>query len=195
LDSSLKLTLACALEVEENVARKAGARAARVGLGVTLPLPEGRLVSFGFAGGLVPDLERGALVTATKVVSETGEKLWEGKPIEVDGARQAVICSTDRVIDGPEERRQLAERTGAVAVDMESGKLAASGRLAGIVRAVSDSPGRPLGGLATAVRADGTTDWKVVARSLVVEPIRTGRALVGAQRARTSLQRAAKALS
>ena len=194
MDSSLELTLACALEVEENVARKAGARAARVGLGVTLPLPEGRLVSFGFAGGLVPDLERGALVTATKVVSETGEKLWEGKPIEVDGARQAVICSTDRVIDGPEERRQLAERTGAVAVDMESGKLAASGRLAGIVRAVSDSPGRPLGGLATAVRADGSIDWKVVARSVVVEPVKTGRALIGAQRARASLQRAAEAL-
>ena len=195
MDASLKLTLACALEVEENVARKAGARAARVGLGVTLPLPEGQLVSFGFAGGLVPDLERGTLLTATRLVSETGEKLWEGEPIEVDGARQAVICSTDRVIDDLDERRQLAARTGAVAVDMESGKLAASGRLAGIVRAVSDSPSHPLGGLATAAKADGSTDWKVVARSVVVEPIRTGRALVGAQRARTSLQRAAKALS
>jgi hypothetical protein len=195
VDSSLKPTLACALAVEENVARKAGARAARVGLGVTLPLPEGRLVSFGFAGGLVPDLERGALLTATRIVSETGEKLWEGEAIEVDGARQAVICSTDRVIDDPEERRQLADRTGAVAVDMESGKLAAAGRLAGTVRAVSDSPGRPLGGLATAVKPDGSTDWKVVARSVVVEPIRTVRALVGAQRARTSLHRAAKALS
>jgi nucleoside phosphorylase len=134
-------------------------------------------------------------VTATRIVSETGEKLWEGEAIEVDGARQAVICSTDRVIDDPEERRQLADRTGAVAVDMESGKLAATGRLAGTVRAVSDSPGRPLGGLATAVKPDGSTDWKVVARSVVVEPIRTVRALVGAQRARTSLQRAAKALS
>jgi hypothetical protein len=78
---------------------------------------------------------------------------------------------------------------------MESGKLAASGRLVGTVRAVSDSPGRPLGGLANAVRPDGSTDWKVVGRSVVVEPIRTGRALVGAQRARSSLQRAAKALS
>ena len=195
MDSSLKPTLACALAVEENVARKARARAARVGLGVTLPLPEGRLVSFGFAGGLVPDLERGTLLTATRIVSETGEKLWEGEPIEVDGARQAVICSTDRVIDDPQERRRLADRTGAVAVDMESGKLAATGRLAGTVCAVSDSPGRPLGGLATAVKPDGSTDWKVVARSVVVEPIRTGRALVGAQRARASLQRAAKALS
>jgi len=45
------------------------------------------------------------------------------------------------------------------------------------------------------VRADGSTDWKVVARSVVVEPVKTGRALIGAQRARTSLQRAAKALA
>lgn len=195
MDPALKLTLACALKVEEDVARKAGARAARVGLGVTLPLPEGRLVSFGFAGGLLPDLERGTLLTATRIVSEAGEKLWEGEPIELHGARRAVICSTDRVIDDPEERLQLAERTGAVAVDMESGKLAASGRLAGIVRAVSDSPTHPLGGLATAVKADGSTDWKVVARSVVVEPVKTTRALVGAQRARSSLQRAAEALS
>jgi hypothetical protein len=188
------LTLACALEVEERVARKAGARAARVGLGVTMPLPEGPLVSFGFAGGLVPELERGALLTATRIVSEAGEKLWEGEPLEVDGARHAVICSTDRVIDHPEERRRLAERTGAVAVDMESGKLAATGRLAGTVRAVSDSPTHPLAGLATAVRADGSTDWRVVARSIVVEPVRTGRAVVGAQKAMASLRPAAEAL-
>jgi nucleoside phosphorylase len=192
LDPSL--TLACALKVEEDVARKAGAQTTRVGLGVTLPLPEGRLVSFGFAGGLVPDLERGALLTATRIVSEAGETLWEGEPIELYGARRAVICSTDRVIDDPGERQQLAERTGAVAVDMESGKLAASGRLAGIVRAVSDSPTHPLGVLATAAKADGSTDWKVVARSVVVEPVKTGRALIGAQRARASLQRAAEAL-
>ena len=192
MDSSL--TLACALEVEENVARKAGARAARVGLGVTLPIPEGRLVSFGFAGGLVPDLERGALLTASRIVSDTGEQLWEGEPLAVDGAEPAVICSTDRVIDSVEERHRLAERTGAVAVEMESGKLAATGRLAGTVRAVSDSPQRPLGGLATAIRPDGSTDWKAVARSIVREPVTTARAIVGAQKAMASLRRAAEAL-
>ena len=112
MDSAVALTLACALQVEEKVARKAGARAARIGLGVTLPLPEGHLVSFGFAGGLVPDLERGVLLTATKIVSESGETLWEGEPIEVAGARPAVICSTDRVIDDPEERRGQARGLG-----------------------------------------------------------------------------------
>jgi hypothetical protein len=194
LDASLAPTIACALEVEERVARKAGLRTALVGMGVTRPVPDGPLVSFGFAGGLVPDLDRGALLTATRIVSDTGEKLWEGEPIEVDGAQPAVICSTDRVIDSPEERLRVAERTGAIAVEMESGKLAATGRLAGTVRAVSDSPDRPLGGLATAMRPDGSTDWKVVTQSLVREPVTTVRAIVGAQRAMSTLRRAAEGL-
>jgi nucleoside phosphorylase len=188
------VTLACALEVEEKVARKAGLRTALIGMGVTRPVPEGPLVSFGFAGGLVPDLERGALLTASRIVSDTGEKLWEGEPLAVDGAEPAVICSTDRVIDSAEERLRLAQRTGAVAVEMESGKLAATGRLTGTVRAVSDSPDRPLGGLATAIRADGSTDWKAVARSILTQPVTTGRAIVGAQRALGSLRRAAETL-
>jgi nucleoside phosphorylase len=188
------VTIACALEVEEKVARQAGLRTALIGMGVTRPVPEGPLVSFGFAGGLVPELERGALLTATRIVSDSGEALWEGKPIQIDGAQPAVICSTDRVIDSPEERLRLAERTGAVAVEMESGKLAATGRLTGTVRAVSDSPDRPLGGLATAIRPDGSTDWKAVVSSIVREPVTTARAIVGAQRALASLRRAAEAL-
>ena len=194
MDASLAPTIACALEVEERVARKAGLRTALIGMGVTRPVSEGPLVSFGFAGGLVPDLERGALLTATLIVSDTGEKLWEGKPLAVDGAKPAVICSTDRVIDTPEERLRVAERTGAVAVEMESGKLAATGRLAGTVRAVSDSPDRPLGGLATAIRPDGSTDWRAVAGALLREPVTTVRAIVGAQKAMGTLRRAAEAL-
>ncbi|HEY7692655.1 MAG TPA: hypothetical protein VH816_09975, partial [Gaiellaceae bacterium] len=45
--------LACALEVEERAGLAGGACVARVGLGARLPLPEGRLVSFGLAGALV----------------------------------------------------------------------------------------------------------------------------------------------
>jgi hypothetical protein len=188
------LTIACALEVEEKLARKAGLRTALIGMGVTRPVPNESVISFGFAGGLVPELERGTLLTAFRIVSDTGETLWEGEPIAVDGAKPAVICSTDRVIDTPEERLRVAERTGAIAVEMESGKLAATGRLAGTVRAVSDSPDRPLGGLATAIRPDGSTDWKALAGSLIREPVTTCRAIVGAQKARATLRRAAEGL-
>ena len=185
------LTLACALELEEKVARKAGARAARVGLGAKLPLPDGRLVSFGLAGGLVPGLRPGTLLTAERLVDESGRTLWEGAPLEVDGARPAVMCAAQGVADDPAERRALAERTGAVAVDMESGVLASSGRLVGIVRAISDTPEQPVGGLASAATLDGGTNWRVVTCSFATEPVRSTRTALGARRALAALGRAA----
>jgi adenosylhomocysteine nucleosidase len=197
LDSSLNasLTLACALEVEEQAARGGGADVARVGLGATLPLPAGRLVSFGLAGGLVHGLEPGTLLTARKVVDEEGRTLWEGEPLRVPGALTAVLCASGAVVDDPEARRALAERSGAVAVDMESAVLAASGRLAGAVRAVSDTPGRPVGCLACAATPDGRTDWGVVARSFAVEPRKSLRAALGTRRGLASLRAAASALA
>jgi adenosylhomocysteine nucleosidase len=189
------LTLACALEVEEKVARKAGARAARVGLGAGLPLPDGPLVSFGLAGGLVSGLRPGTLLTAERLVDESGQTLWEGAPLRVNGARPAVICTVKEVADDHAKRRALAERTGAVAVDMESGALAASGRLVGIVRAVSDTPGQPVGGLASAATSDGRTNWRVVTRAFATEPVKSARTALGARRAFAALERAATHLA
>jgi nucleoside phosphorylase len=189
-----EITLACALEVEERVARSAGARAARVGLGAALPLPEGRLVSFGFAGALDPGLRPGTLVTATKVVDASGTTLWEGDPIEVDGAQAVVICAAREVVDGAAERDRLATATGADAVDMESGALAASGRLAGVVRAISDSRDQPLGPFAFAANVDGSTRWSVVARAFLFHPVASLRTALSARRAIGRLARAAEAL-
>jgi hypothetical protein len=188
------LTLACALEVEEKVARKAGARAALVGLGASLPLPEGRLVSFGFAGGLHPRLRPGTLVTATKIVDISGETLWEGEPLLVEGAEPVVICDAGEAADEPQARDIIAQASGADAVDMESGALAATGRLAGVVRAISDSSDRPLGRLAFAARADGSTDWRVVAAAFLIHPVMSVRSTLAARRAMARLERAAKAL-
>jgi adenosylhomocysteine nucleosidase len=189
------LTLACALELEEKAARKAGARTARVGFGAALPLPEGRLVSFGLAGGLVPGLRPGTLLTAERLVDESGRTLWEGAALQIDGARPAVICAVASVADDPAERRALAERTGAVAADMESGVLAASGRLVGILRAVSDTPEQPVGGLASAAAADGGTNWRVVGRSFAVEPVKSMRTALAARRAFGALERAAAVIA
>jgi hypothetical protein len=196
LDSALTLIFACALKVEERVARKAGAKAALIGQGAQLPLPDGRLVSFGFAGGLANGLDVGALLTATKVVDPDGNVLWEGEPLAVPGARPAVICSSpDGVVDEPEARRALAARSGAAAVDMESGTLAATGRLAGAVRAISDTREHPVGALACAGKADGGTDWKVVAKAFVLEPVKSIRTARDARSAMAALRKAAEALS
>jgi adenosylhomocysteine nucleosidase len=188
------LTLACALEVEEKVARKAGARTARVGLGARLPLPEGALISFGFAGALDPKLSPGVLVTATKVVDARGETVWEGEPVLVDGARPVVICDAGEVVDAPSAREALASASGADAIDMESGPLAASGRLAGVVRVISDSRDQPLGRLAFAANLDGSTRWSVVARAFLLHPVASLRTVVGARRAIGRLKAAAEAL-
>jgi adenosylhomocysteine nucleosidase len=190
------VTLACALKVEERVARRAGGRTAVVGQGANLPLPDGRLVSFGFAGALADELEAGALLTATKVVDPVGTVLWEGDPLAVTGAVPAVICwSPDEVVNEPEARRALARSSGAVAVDMESGRLAETGRLSGAVRAISDTGARPVGALASAGRADGGTNWKVVARAFVTEPVRSIRTTRDARKAIKALHGAAEELS
>jgi hypothetical protein len=189
------LTLACALKVEERVARKAGGRAAVIGQGAKLPLPEGPLVSFGFAGGLVDGQKPGALLSAAKIVDPQGNVLWEGEPLQVPGAIPAVICwSSDGVVNEPEARRALAARSGAVAVDMESGRLAETGRLAGAVRALSDTGSRPVGALVCAGKADGGTDWKVVAKAFLTEPMGSIRTTRDARKAIRSLQGAAEAL-
>jgi adenosylhomocysteine nucleosidase len=195
VDTALTLTLACALKVEEKAARKAGAKTALVGLGAGLPLPHGRLVSFGFAGGLEPRLRPGTLVTATKVVDSQGRTLWEGPALEVEGAEPAVVCASDSVANEPEARRELARRSGASVVDMESGILASTGRLSGVVRAVSDSGDDPVGRLICAGKADGGTDWKVVATAFVTEPVKSIRTARDARRATAALTRAAEELS
>jgi hypothetical protein len=189
------LTLACALAVEEDAARSGGARAARVGLQAGLPLPEGRLVSFGLAGALVSGLEPGTLLTARRVVDADGTVLWEDEPLRVPGALTAVVCDAGLVVDGAVERRELARRTGAAAADTESATLAATGRLAGVVRAISDTPERPVGRLAHAAVADGGTDWGIVARALLAEPRTTVRTARSARRALGSLRHAAVAFA
>lgn len=190
----LPLTLVCALAVEHRAAAKAGGTASLVGLGARGSLPDGRLVSFGLAGALVSGLAPGTLLSARRVVDGDGTVLWEDEPLRVPGALAAVVCDAGRVIDDPRERRELARSTGAVAVDTESATLAATGRLAGVVRALSDTPERPVGRLARAATPDGRTDWRVVGSALAHEPAATVRVALGTRRALANLRHAAAAL-
>jgi hypothetical protein len=168
------------------VARKLG-RPALVGIAARRGLPEGRLVSFGLAGGLRDDLPLGAVIDATRVVAEDGSVLWEGGPLGASGARSGTIVAAERIVDDPSERRRLHERTGADATDMESGPLARSGRLEGCVRAISDSPARPLGPLARVLGPDGRLTAAGLAGALL-RPRETFRALTGVRRALRALE-------
>jgi adenosylhomocysteine nucleosidase len=183
------LTFACAMGAEERVARRLG-RTVRVGLAAANGVPEGRLVSFGIAGALRDGLPVGTVIDATRVVDETGAVLWEGAPLGVASARAGTILGASRIVDDPAERARLHAATGADAVDMESGPLARSGRLAGCVRAISDTPAQGLGGVAEAAKPSGDADLVGLLRGFVRQPAATARAVANSLRALRSLRRA-----
>jgi hypothetical protein len=186
-----RVTLACATTAELRAARRAGRHSALVGLGAANGVPDGPLVSFGLAGSLRDDLPVGTVLDATRVVSTDGVVLWEGEGLRVPGGRPATILAAERIVDSADERRGAHERTGADAVDLESGPLARSGRLRGVLRVVSDTPEQPLGALTGAVKRDGRNDWLGVARGVARSP----RAALNAARAVNRLGAAARSWS
>ena len=182
------LTFVCAMTVEARIARHLGATSL-VGLGVSNGVPAGeRLVSFGVAGALRSDLPVGTVIDATRVVDESGAVLWEGGPLGASPARPGTILGADRIVDDPSERARLHAETGADAVDMESAKLARTGRLAGCIRSISDTPTSRLAGLAHAVTIGGRVDYFGFLRGFVREPLETARAARNARRALKALQ-------
>jgi len=171
------LTFACATSAEERVARRLGLDAVRVGVCVANGVPEGRLVSFGLAGSLA-GLRIGDVLDATRVVDETGATLWEGPGLGVLGARDGVVLGSDGLVHHPVARARLREKSGADAVDMESGVLARSGRLAGVIRAISDDSGSAVEGVDRTVHVDGRTNvvglirWVATRRGNAVRSMR-----------------------
>jgi hypothetical protein len=150
------LTFAVATTAEERVAKRLGLETVRVGICVANGVPDGRLVSFGLAGSL-GDLGVGDVLDATRVVDETGTTLWEGPGLGVRGARGGVVLGGDVLVHDAAERARLRAASGADAVDMESGVLARSGRLAGVLRAISDDAGSVVQGVDSTVHPDGRT--------------------------------------
>ena len=183
----LRVVAACATTAEARAARRAGYRTARVGLAASRGVPAGLLVSFGVAGGL-DGLGVGELIDATRIVDEQGSVLWEGEGLGVPGARKGTILASARIVDDPEERHRLHELTGADAVDMESGVLAATGRLEGCLRAISDTPERTLGALAAAVSPAGRARPGGFVKALCREPGATVRAVRDIRRALKALE-------
>jgi adenosylhomocysteine nucleosidase len=151
------LTFACATSAEERLARRLGLNAVRVGVFVANGVPDGSLVSFGLAGSL-GDLQVGDVLDATRVVDATGATLWEGPGLGVRGARAGIVLGGDLLVHDADERERLREASGADAVDMESGVLARTGRLAGVLRAISDDAGSAVEGVDRTVHADGRTN-------------------------------------
>jgi hypothetical protein len=182
------LTFACATTAEQRVARRAGLRAVRIGVRGAAGLPAGDLVSFGLAGALHDGLRVGEVLDATRVVDSDGATLWEGTPLGVAGAREATMLASDVLVHDPAERRRLHESSGADAVDMESGVLAATGRLTGVVRAISDVPSSAVKGVDDTVHEDGSTDVIGLLRWVATKRVDAIRSMRDAMTALRALQ-------
>lgn len=185
-----RLTYACATSAEERVARRLGLRTARIGVRGAAGLPDGQLVSFGVAGALHDGLRVGDVLDATRVVDVAGATLWEGAGLGVRGARAGTVLASDVLVHDAAERRRLRASSGADAVDMESGVLARAGRLAGVVRAISDGVDSDVEGVDSTVHPDGRTDVVGLVRWLAVKRGRAVHAMRDALRALSALEKA-----
>ena len=183
------LTFACATTAEERVAKRRGLRTVRVGVRAANGVPDTPVVSFGLAGALRDGLGVGAVLDATRVVDEHGSTLWEGPGLGVTGARAATVLGSDVLVHDAAERRRLHSASGADAVDMESGVLARSGRLAGVVRAISDDVSSSIEGVDTTVHPDGRTDVTGLVRWIAHQRGDAVRSMRDAVRALRQLER------
>ena len=183
------LTFACATSAEERVAKRLGLRAVRVGVRVANGVPAEQVVSFGVAGSL-GELKIGDVVDATRVVDVSGATLWEGPGLGVAGARPGTVLGHDALVHDPVERARLRETSGADAVDMESGVLARAGKLAGVLRSISDDAGSLVEGVDSTVHPDGRTDVAGLLRWVATRRLDALRAMRDALRALKALEHA-----
>ena len=106
------------------------------------------LVSFGIAGGLAHDLHPGTLVIADAIVTDHARYPADPSWAAGLGARTGAIYGGGAIVFDIAEKQRLATRTGAVAVDLESGPVAQVASAAGIpfvaLRAIADPAWRSL---------------------------------------------------
>ncbi|OAI20857.1 phosphorylase [Methylomonas koyamae] len=110
-----------------------------------------RLISWGCAAALAQDRRPGDLVVPERVLTQDRHSLatdpsWRQRLANLLADHQAVgsgtLLESGRIVGQREEKRQLFEQTGAVALDMESaavGRTAANAQLPFlVVRAIAD---------------------------------------------------------
>ncbi len=138
------------------------------------------LISFGIAGGLLPALQPGACVIATEIIA--GDRRVPADPRWSDKLRAALpdalhgpVAGVTNAVADAAGKRALHQRSGAIAVDMEShvvAEFAATHRLPmTAIRVIADPAERALPKAALAgLRPDGTTDVGAVMRALARRP-------------------------
>jgi len=147
------------------------------------------LVSFGVAGGLAEDLSAGDLVIPGVVVTSDGSSFspatnWRTRLIEAlpkNGmVSQGALFGSEALISSAAEKSSLHLETGAVAVDMESHRVARIAAEAGVpflcLRAISDDASAVLPDwVVGTVDADGSTRYATVLKRILLNPREIGK--------------------
>ncbi len=148
------------------------------------------VLSFGIAGGLAPHLKPGACVVARNIIAENARYAsdigWSQSLIEKMRGRASRFAALQDVSFGDiagsdvpvaciHAKRKLHEKTGAVAVDMEShvaARIAVEHRVPfAAIRVVTDPSHRALPPAAlVATNVDGGVDFQAIIRSLIRHP-------------------------
>jgi adenosylhomocysteine nucleosidase len=100
------------------------------------------VVSTGFCGALDPNFREGQIVIATEALDLDADVTFECGTVDAETPfASGVLVSQDRIANYAAEKQQLRER-GAVAIDMETGGVAARAKRAGLpfysIKVVSD---------------------------------------------------------
>jgi nucleoside phosphorylase len=113
-----------------------------------VPFRPSLTLSAGFSGAIVPGLHVGDLFLASEVCDADGA-FWPATwPDGTSPLPRGRLLTVGSLVGRPEEKRRLGERSGAVAVDMETAVVArrctAAGALFGCLRVISDDVDTPL---------------------------------------------------
>jgi adenosylhomocysteine nucleosidase len=145
------------------------------------------LVSFGFAGGLAPQLARGTLVIGTTLVREdswlpvaVADQRLTARVLAVTEAegipvQPGTIVTTQHLVADTASKAALRAKSGACAVDMETAGIVAVAGEAGLpwlaVRAIIDGAKDSLpGACLTALRDDGIVAVGTLLRTILRSP-------------------------
>jgi adenosylhomocysteine nucleosidase len=176
------------LRVEARIAERAGWRAAYGGghfraseraIERVLGAGATALLSFGIAGGLAPGLRPGTLVMADRVIGDSGDSA-PPTCLARDSGRAfnivlGAVFGATAPVGSALAKRAIFERTGALAVDLESALVAAAASRArlpyAVLRAIADPAERDLPNAALVpLRDSGGPDLPAVLGALLREP-------------------------
>lgn len=123
-------------------------KAAAAALALLRDGPSDGLISVGFCGAITGDLELADIVLGGTTRYDASPELLDLARAAWPQAKSGRIATVTRVINDPAERKSIAQKTGAIAVEMEADAVGRAAKEKGLgflcVKVVIDTPAEPL---------------------------------------------------